>query len=188
MKRVAPFVLVPLMAACVPPGAVPEPVSAPDPVSAPQQQAARPAPITTAPPRPAPPVTPSSTVIAAWADASLSPGRWSYQAARGASSRALFGPVAAPSFTIACEPGRLVSLVRGGAPAGTLTIRTSSTARTLSGALSADGLRAQLPANDPILDAIAFSRGRFAVEAPGVPALVIPAWPELARVVEDCRR
>jgi hypothetical protein len=29
---------------------------------------------------------------------------------------------------------------------------------------------------------------RFAVEAQGAPALIIPAWPELARVVEDCRR
>jgi hypothetical protein len=32
-----------------------------------------------------------------------------------------------------------------------------------------------------------FSRGRFTVEVPGAPMLVIPAWPEPARVIEDCR-
>lgn len=44
-----------------------------------------------------------------------------------------------------------------------------------------------LPAGDPLLDAIAFSRGRFALEAAGLPTLYLPAWPELSRVVEDCR-
>jgi len=38
-----------------------------------------------------------------------------------------------------------------------------------------------------LLDAIAFSRGRFSVEAAGTARLVIPAWPEAARVVEACR-
>jgi len=40
---------------------------------------------------------------------------------------------------------------------------------------------------DPLLDAIAFSRGRFAVSMPGSPALVMPAGTEIAHVVEDCR-
>jgi hypothetical protein len=34
---------------------------------------------------------------------------------------------------------------------------------------------------------MAFSRGRFMVEAQGMATLVLPAWPEPARVVEDCR-
>lgn len=41
--------------------------------------------------------------------------------------------------------------------------------------------------NDPILDALAFSRGRFAIEVTGQPTLYLPSWPELSRVVEDCR-
>lgn len=193
MKCVSLAAFMPLLLACVPPGAVPEPLAAPQPLPAPQQQAPRPTPRPVSPaPSPRPvqsaPVTPSSTVIAAWADASLSPGRWTYQPGRGSGSRALFGPANAPSFVVACEAGRSISLMRAGATTGTLTIRTSSTARPLPGTRSADGLRAQLPASDPLLDAIAFSRGRFAVEAQGAPPLVIPAWPELARVVEDCRR
>jgi hypothetical protein len=185
----------PLLVACVPPGAIPDPVSAPDPAPAPQQQVTQPRPaqrpVVSAPtPRPvvSPPATPSSVAIAAWADVSLSPGRWVYQPPRGGPSRALFGPANAPSFVVTCEPGRSIALTRTGAGAGALTIRTSSTARPLPATRSPQGLRAVVPASDPLLDAIAFSRGRFAVEAPGAAQLVIPAWPELARVVEDCRR
>ena len=190
MKPASLLLAMPLLVACVPPGAIPDPVPTPDPLPEIQQQAPRPTPRPSAPtpPGPRPAVTPSSTVLAAWADAALSPGRWTYQPARSAGSRALFGPANAPSFQVACAAGRLLNLTRTGAAAGTLTIRTTSTLRTLPGTRSDQGLSAQLPANDPLMDAIAFSRGRFAVEAPGVPALVIPAWPELARVVEDCRR
>jgi hypothetical protein len=45
----------------------------------------------------------------------------------------------------------------------------------------------QVPAYDPLLDALVFSRGRVAVYIADKPALVVPAWPEIARVVEDCR-
>jgi len=48
-------------------------------------------------------------------------------------------------------------------------------------------LTAELPAFDPLLDAIAFSRGRMAVTLAGGSSLVVPAWPEPARTVEDCR-
>jgi hypothetical protein len=44
-----------------------------------------------------------------------------------------------------------------------------------------------LPASDPFLDQIVFSRGRFAVEAQGQARLILPTWPEPARVVEECR-
>jgi hypothetical protein len=184
------ILLVPMAAACVPRGAVPEPVYAPAPLPAPQQQSYQPAPRPPAPMGPAtpPPASPGAPALAAWADAPLSPGRWVYQPSPGAGSRALFGPANAPSFQIACNSARLLTLTRSGAGAGALTIRTSSTVRALPAAPTAQGLSAQLAAGDPLMDAIAFSRGRFAVEAPGAPALVIPAWPELARVVEDCRR
>lgn len=42
-------------------------------------------------------------------------------------------------------------------------------------------------AGDAALDQIAFSRGRFAIETPGLPTLVLPSWPEVTRVIEDCR-
>jgi hypothetical protein len=46
---------------------------------------------------------------------------------------------------------------------------------------------AALSPRDTLLDWMAFSRGRFMVQSSGAPTLYVPAWPELARVVEDCR-
>ena len=46
---------------------------------------------------------------------------------------------------------------------------------------------AALPAQDPLLDAMGFSRGRFIVELGGQAPLVVPAWAEVLRVTEDCR-
>ena len=48
-------------------------------------------------------------------------------------------------------------------------------------------ITAQLASTDTLLDALAFSRGRIGVGVSGTPPLVAPAWPEIARVVEDCR-
>ncbi len=133
------------------------------------------------PPRaPAPAPAPPVVARADWADLPLSPGDWRYQTA-GGDTEAWFGIVEA-GFMLRCDPTRReVFLACIPAPAGTpLTIRTSSASRVVT-----DGVA--LPASDPLLDAIAFSRGRFAVEAPGLPALIVPAWPEPGRVVEDCR-
>ncbi len=44
-----------------------------------------------------------------------------------------------------------------------------------------------IPARDPILDAMALTKGRFAIEAQGTQTLYIPAWAEVTRVIEDCR-
>lgn len=45
----------------------------------------------------------------------------------------------------------------------------------------------RVDADDPILDAMAITKGRFAIETPGLPTLYIPAWVEVSRVIEDCR-
>lgn len=46
---------------------------------------------------------------------------------------------------------------------------------------------ASFAARDPLLDAMAFSRGRFAIQSDGLPTLYVPSWPEIGRVLEDCR-
>ena len=48
-------------------------------------------------------------------------------------------------------------------------------------------LSAELSPADRQLDALAYSRGRFLVSVKGTADLAVPAWPELSRVVEDCR-
>jgi hypothetical protein len=158
------------ISACAPRPAPPQP-PAPPPV--------RPAPAP-APPPPAPPP-------ADWRDAPLSAGDWTWSG-EGAASRAAFGVGGAPAFTLRCENPGQVTLIRSGAQAGsTITIRTSSNERRLTATARGSDTVATLAASDPLLDQIAFSRGRILVETEGAPPLILPAWPEPARVTEDCR-
>ena len=106
----------------------------------------------------------------------LATGQWSY-VATATGSEARYGAL----FELRCDrPTRTVSLARPGMPAAALTIVTDTASRTLppSGRLSAF---------DPLLDAMAFSRGRFLVSGGTGPALAVPSWPESARAIEDCR-
>lgn len=150
----------------------------------------RPAPAPTPPPpaRPvAPPPAPPAPPPLDWQDAPVSEGDWVYRdEARGAS--AAFGNPGAAAFTIRCDAGRRISLARTSAGDGALIVRTTFGERALPATLQSGALVATVNASDPLLDSIAFSRGRFAVEAPGAPLLIIPAWPEPARVIEDCRQ
>lgn len=104
------------------------------------------------------------------------PGQWSY-ARTADGSEARFGSL----FAIRCvAASRLVVLRRtDGAPTA-LTIVTDTVTR----AIPASGT---LGAADPLLDAIAFSRGRFIVTGGSAAPLVLPALPEAARSIEDCR-
>jgi hypothetical protein len=71
-----------------------------------------------------------------------------------------------------------------------MLIRASTAAKDYAALSNSDTpvyAAAKLTPRDPQLDAVAFSRGRFVVSVTGLPNLVIPAWPEFTRVVEDCR-
>lgn len=128
-----------------------------------------------------------------WRDLPLSPGTWAYrQDARG--SIALFGvPNADAAFTIRCDrAARSVYVSRAGSVAGAteMTIRTSSIAAVYPAQATGGQppyVATAINPQSPALDAMAFSRGRFVVITPSLPTLVIPAWAEVSRVVEDCR-
>jgi hypothetical protein len=66
-------------------------------------------------------------------------------------------------------------------------MRTSSATRTLQARAVAGGVEAAVPASDPLLDAMLYSRGRYSIEVAGLERLIVPSWPEPGRVVEDCR-
>lgn len=70
-----------------------------------------------------------------------------------------------------------------------VTIQTTALRRTLTASPqgTAPVLAASVPAGDPLLDAITFSRGRFAILTPGLEPLYVPSWSEVGRVVQDCR-
>ncbi|MDP3907048.1 hypothetical protein [Novosphingobium sp.] len=165
-----------LLGACAappPPAAVPLPAAAPP--------AVRPAPL----PAPAP--------VANWRDVAITPGVWRWGMADGKST-ATFGP---PGGTVlvrlTCEKFlREVRLARVSAGTGHVPMAVTTTTGTRpllsEPTVAAPGwIVAQIRAGDPILDAIAFSRGRFALDVAGEAPLYLPSWPEIARVVEDCR-
>ena len=118
-------------------------------------------------------------------------GTWSYRNAQGGSYAAFTDRTATQRLILRCNrAARTVSIVRTGVPAAapTLSIWTSSTARSVPSRFDATRtLTADVRATDPILDAMAFSRGRFATAAAGAPMVAIPTAPEVTRIVEDCR-
>jgi hypothetical protein len=99
-------------------------------------------------------------------------------------------------LTLRCDAASAtLYLSRQGSAATPLTIRTSTVARSLPVQPTSPGpagspayVATRLAARDPLLDAIVYSRGRFIVEQAGAATLVVPAWAEIARVTEDCRR
>lgn len=165
------------VAACVPPAPEPTPPPVTRPTTAP---VAAPPPMVSAPP-------------ANWMDNPATPGDWSYRTTSGG-SQALFGaPGTGTRLTLQCSrANRQVLAVRAGQASASVPMRilTESSTRTVTATPDnggTPGLIASFAANDPFLDAMAISKGRFAVEVSGLDTLYIPSWPEVTRVIEDCR-
>ena len=125
---------------------------------------------------------PIPVAVADWRLSPVTPGSWTYRVSPGG-AEALFGDMGAPRLVIRCAlASRQVTIVAPGR-AGSIPLRIMTT--SVERVLPAGDM---LGAFDPLLDAIAFSRGRFAVRAEGSAVLIIPAWPEAARIIEDCRK
>ena len=169
------------LASCVGPTAPSRPVPRPVP----------PPVYTPPPPAPRPTATPLSKD---WRDWPVTPGDWVYRQ-DGRGSIALFGlPGADAVLTLRCDrAASAIYLSRHGAAAGpvAMTIRTSTMLRTLSAAPTGGTppyVAVAIQPRDALLDAIGFSRGHFVVEQAAETTLVVPAWAEIERVTEDCRR
>lgn len=150
----------------------------------------RPVPVAALPaPAPAPVQPVAAPAPIEWQHRPLSPGNWSYRAEAGGSV-AQFGS-GGGLVTLRCDrASRRISLARAGAGQGEMIVRTSYGAATWPASVSA-GAAPQLvafrAASDMLFDQIAYSRGKWAVETAGQPPLILPAWAEVARVIEDCR-
>lgn len=122
-----------------------------------------------------------------WRDAAPSEGHWQL-VIDGARSSAHFG-----AFTLACRKDGAVDLGIGGppvSPSPMVTITTSAGRVDRQGhgiPFHAGMAGLTLPARDRLLDAIAFTRGRFMVEIEGRARMILPADPAVGRVIEDCR-
>lgn len=153
-----------------------------------QRPAPAPVPQATLAPRPVPPPPPRT--VTGWRDAPITPGTWNWVNAGNRSIASFAASGAAPMLTMSCDPGsRQVSLIRAGTATATapMAIATTDGGRTITATTNGQTLVATLAATDRLLDSIAFSRGRFAVEMAGLATLYLPSSPELSRVIEDCR-
>lgn len=173
LKKGAGLAMMAALAACVPASVPPAPPP-PPPQAAP-------------PPAPPPPQAPRYDN---WIDAPQSPGEWRYSADAARSEAAFVSSNNLPLARLRCVRGSrmiVLSLPESGAPSALVTIRTGPTTRTLESQAAGREIIAAFDARDPLLDAMAFTRGRFAIEAQGLAPLYLPSWPEVSRVIEDCR-
>ena len=169
------------LAACIPPS--PEPSPAPERTPAAQEPV----------PQISLPAAGPDPAYANWMDAPRTPGDWSYRSDANGSVATYGEPESEGRFVMRCDrTNNRIALTRAAQASGatTMTIRTETADRTLQ-AQPAHGqlpiVTASVQPRDPLLDAMALTKGRFAVEMAGAPNLYIPAWAEVTRVIEDCR-
>jgi hypothetical protein len=161
-----------MIASCAPRPVPPAPIAPPP----------RPAPPHVQPPPPPPPPP------ADWRDAPLSPGDWTYQSGAVHPQPSATFQSERIGLLLRCERNRTILIGVTAAQAPAFTIRTSYGERRLPATAGpSNEMLASLPAADPLFDQMAFSRGRLLVQPEGGGALIVPAWPEIARVTEDCR-
>ena len=127
--------------------------------------------------------------------APVTAGMWTYQALPGGSMARFIDATGTARFALECSKvTRRITIARTSAVAApSLLLWTTDASRTVAVRFEPNAMRlaVDLGARDPLLDALAFSRGRIAVSIGGAGlgggALIMPAWPEIARTVEDCR-
>ena len=170
------------VAACIPATTSPPPAG-----TRPAPAQTRPAPVEAAPA-----TLPAAQASQNWLDQPRTPGDWGYRPIQGG-TLAEYSDASGPLFSIGCTaPARQIVLRRENVDRGSdvrMTVRTETSDRTLVARPTDDGPanRAVIAANDSLLDAVALTRGRFAVEVAGTDTLYLPAWAEVTRVIEDCR-
>jgi len=183
--RLASAFLLVLLGSCATPQA-PLPVPKVEPAPPPPLE-----PVPVATPTPVPTLAPS---FADWSEAPQTQGDWFY-VVRPPFTYAAFGAGESDfAFVMRCDrAARTISLgrVSEAQEERPMRVLTETTWRLLDGEPRQGGIEhliaADLPAADPLLDAMAISKGRFAIEVAGEPTLYLPSWPEVTRVIEDCR-
>ncbi|MEM7780516.1 MAG: hypothetical protein AAF697_09020 [Pseudomonadota bacterium] len=149
---------------------------------------------TTTAPAPAAAPTPliQEPVYDNYLDAPQTPGDWAYMLETGEQAAAFVVPPGELAFFMMCEEGE-VQLARAASSESlsprAMSVTTESVTRQLTTAPMPNRplIVATLDARDPLLDAMAITKGRFAVELEGETTLYLPAWTEVSRVIEDCR-
>jgi hypothetical protein len=118
-------------------------------------------------------------------------GTWAYAATTDGSEATFSNSGGFAQLWVHCTRAtRRISIAKAAtAAAPQVSVWTSALARSVAASFNpATGrLTIELNATDPLLDGVANSRGRLGFTVGTEPPLVVPAWAEPARVVEDCR-
>jgi len=126
-----------------------------------------------------------------WLDEQRSVGDWQHRQ-NVSESRTQYIGTGGELFSLTCSfSNQNIRLERqvAAAQAGMMRIRTETGDRIFNAVPMAgtNTLSITLNATDPLLDAMAITKGRFAVEIEGASTLYLPSWAEVTRVIEDCR-
>ena len=118
-------------------------------------------------------------------------GTWSYALTADGSEARFSDTAGAAQLWVHCTRAtRRVTIAKAATAAmPSLNIWTSSLSRSVAASFDAKTgkLAIDVGAYDPLLDALANSRGRVGFTVGSQPPLVVPPWPEAAHVIEDCR-
>lgn len=179
MKAALPaLVSILALAACVPATKAPPP-STPAPAQRPAPARPAPTPVIQAPPN------------ANWVDAPLTPGAWVYGDQNGGGMALFSNGRGEPLFMLECDretgPAILLAVIGNAEKGAVAVVRTETATRTLPLSAVSGAHQTMLDPHDPLLDAIALSKGHFAIEAGGLAPLILPSHAEVSRVIEDCR-
>lgn len=177
------------IAACVAGPDLPPPIVSPAPPPVEE-------PAATEPPEPEPVAiaTVQEPVYANYLDAPQTVGNWTYIAdSNGGQAAFELSPSNETVFALTCFKGSgqigLMRMISG--PVGpAMRIKTETTEKSIPANpidTQSNVLMAVVNASDPILDAMAITKGRFVVSVEGSRTLYLPAWAEVTRVIEDCR-
>ena len=118
-------------------------------------------------------------------------GAWIYSAASDGSEATFVDAQSRPQLTIHCSRATRRVTISKPVAAASLSLWIWTSAQTKSVPSTYDPAKAQVTAEfapfDPMLDAIASSRGRIGFSTSGLAATIVPPWGEVGRVIEDCR-
>lgn len=128
-----------------------------------------------------------------WDGLPLTAGDWSWRSLDGAS-----GETSANFHTedgehlvaLGCEPDNrqlVLAVANSSLDSEAITIHTETQSRELVADAREGWIATVIYPEDELLDAMAFSRGRIGLVVEGQLALSVPAYPEITRVIEDCR-
>ena len=176
------------VAACVP-----APDSTPAPSPSPAAQASAPAPAPTPTPTAASSPAPITEVeFEDWINEPRTAGEWVFDDERDEALAVYRTDAMVPLFFMRCEKAtKRFGFARPSASSTPLVmqIRTETMDRAFETEPLEDPALAtvMLSSSDRLLDAMAVTRGRFAVETSGMPTLYLPPWAEVTRVIEACR-